>query len=528
MRWGMNKFRFPMTLAAFLFAASLSPAGVHLPVPYLPQPDNQTCLPTCLTMTLHFLGRSDLTSATVFRLHKRTNYDRFNLPGILKDYNLYGLPNWYELGWTRKTVEHELDLGRPVILGCNQGKYGHFVLAIGYTDSGRLIIHDPTKRAPGYEIGGPDSEIAWEDLLWRGGCIVRPEPFPEAPAISGTLVETTSPRRLAPGQEFTAEFDIRNNGREAWPGEVYLAPVVPETSPTAYRASAFRPAAGWISPERAAAPDRAGIRPGEVARFRVPLVAPRVTKVTPFLERWNLVDGNGRVFSSHWQTGPGDYQIYTKGTVEAPTTRTWTLPLEETGRDGKPALAWSTKAGAITAAKDTPATTGGAPIWQLVSPGRRYDCAWLGDPSWTDYRVEALVYCELRAAEEKIGYERVGIFLRDGGDRCGDTKDGVELGQCYAMTFDTDDGGIRAGGVDNGGIDDFRPGKRFKLAESGWHRFAIRCEGDTLTYELDGAEFWKGKDATVKSGDCGVYYKTGFSDPAKTRGIRFAEFRAVK
>ena len=175
-----------------------------------------------------------------------------------------------------------------------------------------------------------------------------------------------------------------------------------------------------------------------------------------------------------------------------------------------------------------PRAPDGLTALQLVTPGRTYDSAWVGDPQWSDYRVEAWVWCEYRPGEEAQGWDRVGIFARDNGDRAGDTKDGVELGGSYAMTFDTDDGGVRAGNIDNGGIEDFRTGPRHKITETGWHKFSIRCAGDTLTYELDGREFWKGKDKLLKSGDCGVYYRTAFLEPGRSHGVIFAGFNVGK
>ena len=313
-------------------APTIAAGGVHLPVPYMRQPDDQTCLPTCLTMALHFMGRVELTSPTVFAFHKRTNYDRYNLPPMLREYGLYGFPSWYERNWTRKTVEKELDAGRPVILGCNQGRYGHFVLAVGYTGDGRLIINDPSIRKPGYEIGGPHSTIRWEQLLWRGGCIIRPDEFAGTPRLSGTCTESTAPRRMTPGETAEALFEVKNNGADPWPAEVYLAPVEPESSPTQFRRSALMDGEKWISPERAAAPDRKAIAPGEKALFRVPLRAPQTEAPAIFMERWNLVDSTGRRLGDSFLAGPGDYQMFSKVVVEL--KRAFDLPLVETAKDG--------------------------------------------------------------------------------------------------------------------------------------------------------------------------------------------------
>jgi len=357
--------------------------------------------------------------------------------------------------------------------------------------------------------------------------ILRPEPFPVRDAISGTTAETTAPRRVKPGETFTVEIAVRNNGTVPWPDEVYLAPIVPETSPTQMRDSAFRPEKGWLSKYHAAAPDKKNLATSDTAVFCFPLTAPQVSEPTAFIERWNLVDANGRGWGSSYLAGPGDYEMLTRITVDPPRGP-WTLPLVETTTGTKPVLNWATRAGTLTAAASSlPPVPGGLKAFTLHDATSTTASAYLGDTDWSDYRVEAWVYCDLRKAEGKTGYDRVGIFLRDQADRAGDTKDGAQSGAAYAMTFDGDDGGIRAASIDGGGIDDFRPGARFKLTESGWHKFAVRVTGNELIYELDGKEFWRGRNRLFSKGDCGVYYRSSFT-PEKSGGVSFAGFRVEK
>lgn len=504
-------------------------AAVNLPVPYLEQPDDQTCLPTCLTMALHFMGREPLTTQTVYRFHPRTNYDRYNLPGMLKEYGLFGLPSWYELGWTKETVKRELDAGRPVILGCNQGRYGHFVLAVGYTADDRVILNDPTGPSPGYPLGGDHAAYRWDELLWRGGCIIRPGPFPDPPPTSARVLQTTFPKRMLAGETAEAVVAVQNNGREIWPGHAVLAPVNPfapisETTAPKHRRSPFYDEASWISPTQAVAADREQIATSETALFKFKLRAPNVSRDTTFKETWNIVDGNGRWFSDSWLAGPGDWQI--APTIVVSPKREWNLPMAEKPEGGKPSLPWQVKFGALTAmpeSPDTPKTTESA--LQLLTPGHNHDAAWVGDATWADYRVEVMVYCDYRPGIEKKGWDRVGLFVRDNGQHCGDTKSMTESGECYAMTYDSDDGSVRAASILNGGVEDFRRGPRLRVRESGWHRFTIECRGNTIRYELDGTEFHVAKDRTLKNGECGVYYRTAFNDPALARGIRFADFR---
>jgi hypothetical protein len=523
--------RTAMTILAALLAAQLQAGGVNLPVPYIAQPDNQTCLPSCLTMALHFMGRVDLTTQTILKFQPRTNYDRYNLPGILADYGLYGLPSWYELGWTKETIQHELQLGRPVILGCNQGAYGHFVLAVGYTDDGRLIVNDPSKKAPGYALGGDHKTVDWEKVLWRGGCIIRPEPFPEAPPVSGKLVQTTCTRRMVPGETADAEIAIRNTGRGPWPEQVWLAPIQPMaplsgTTVPKEQVSPFYTAGSWVSPLRVAVPDKKSLATSDTAYFRFKIKAPQALKATTYKQHFNLVDGNGRWFSDSWLAGPGDWEVFLK-VIVAPKQE-WALPLIETAADGKPALPWNVKFGALESDTQTTAPPEKQPVLRLFTPGRTHDTAWMGDPAWSDYRVEAWVYCEMKADKESDGFERYGIFVRDNGEHDGDTKNMTELGESYAMAFDSDDGSLRAGHITNGAIEDLRKGPRHHIKETGWHKFAIRCKGDELTYELDGQEFWKGTNRSYKAGEFGVYYRNMFASQQNASGIRFAGFKAEK
>jgi hypothetical protein len=158
--------------------------------------------------------------------------------------------------------------------------------------------------------------------------------------------------------------------------------------------------------------------------------------------------------------------------------------------------------------------------------------AWVGDPNWTDYKVQAWLYCELRPGEKPGAFDRVGIFARDNGQHRGATKDEFEIGSSIAMTFDSDDGSVRAGDVVNGVIGDFRK-EWYHIKESGWHLFSVACKGQTVTYELDGKPFHVQEHVRgAKHGDCGVYYETTFnfenqSPGDVSHGVSFAGFKAT-
>jgi len=516
-----------LAVAVVLVALPASGA-VRLPVPFMEQPDDQTCLPTCLAMTLHWFGRSELTTEVVQALHKRTRYDRYNLPTIVRDYGLYALASWHELAWTPATIRAELDMGRPVILGVNQGRYGHFVLAVGYEDDGRVVIHDPTLASPGYALGGAFKAVDWKALLWRGGAIIRPEPFPAPPAVSVRPLDSTAPAVLRAGERGVIEWELSNNGTAPWPnGLVVVALGDPWSSPTVERESPFFVADEWPSASRVALLP-GGLEPQGRTRVTVPVRAPETDKPRTFLERFGvrMDHGQGPWLNESMLGGPGNWALSARIVVEP--LADWVLPMDGLTADGKPSPRWQARFGSVAADPETTAPPDGAAPLRLRTDGHPWDVAWLGDNSWADYEASAWIYCEFRPLEADEGFERVGLFVRDNGQRRGDTKDEQEIGGCISMTYDSDDGYLRAGDVDNGGVGDFRPAPRYKITQSGWHHFAIRCAGGQITYLLDGKIFHEQKIRHRGSGACGVWYKSAFGDAGRLRGVRFAGFRVVR
>lgn len=526
-----------MVMAGMLGGGGFAGAGVHLPVPYMSQPDGQTCLPTSFMMALNFMGRIDeFSSDTIQMLHKTCQYNRFNTPALAREFGLYALPNWHNLGWTRETVEHELDMGRPVVLGINSGRSGHFILAIGYTDDGRLIINNPT-AAGASSIGGGHTTIDWSDIIWRGGIILRPTPFPEPPALSGVAVgrsgyplESPIELRLTEGDDAKVSFTLVNNGRVAWPEELYLVPVDPDSSPTQALKSPL--AEGWIAADRVTEA-LSGLDPETSGVVTFKVKAPEVSETETFLEYFQLVDGEGNWFGTSWLAGPGNRNMGVRMIVLPKDRPEVTLPLIGKVENGKPALPWNAKFGEVEILDSftTAPPTGGA-VARLLTPGHVSDAAWLGDPEMEDYRIEAWVWCEIREeTTQSQGYERVGIFARDNGQHMADTKNEAEIGHCLEMAFDSDDGSLRAGNVYNGAIRDYRE-IRFHVKKSGWHHFSITCDGSTVSYELDGKPFHTEKNVrNYRKGECGVFYNGEFYSESpimmENRGVIFSELKVT-
>ena len=499
-----------------LFARPLL-GDVKLEVPYIEQPDNKTCLPTSLAMVLHYKGKIELNNDIIFKLHKRTKYDRYNVPDIVKEYNLYALPCWYELGWNEDTLKRELDAGNPVITGCDLGRYGHFVLIIGYTNDGKWILHDPTGKSPRYPLGGKAAEVDWNVLNWRGGVFIHSKPFPE-PQISGKLMKITGPDILAPGEIGEVRFEIMNNGKKQWPEELYLVPVKPLFSSSAMPnpESVFYNDS-WLTPSRVMRINK--VPPGQTARFAFKIKSPRKSKPASFREYWNILDSKGQRLSQESVSGPGLLDMNVKVLVEP--HETWQFPIMEKMQDNKPSLDWHVKFGSL---KKSDVSNNNKNALSLYTPGKKYDAAWIGNSTWSDYKVEAMIYCEYRPDEKPMGWERIGLFARDNGDHAIIVKNYQESGDLYCMTYDSDDGRLRAGNILNGLIADFHPKPYVYIKKSGWHKFSILCSGNSITYELDDKPFYQAQSKIRMNGSCGVFYSSTFDKMDLIHGISFYGF----
>ncbi|HOE63207.1 MAG TPA: C39 family peptidase [Candidatus Sumerlaeota bacterium] len=500
----------------WFWAASISWCFVDLPVAYIKQPDGQTCLPTCLTMALHYKGKCELTTDTIYMLHKETRYNRYNLPKIVSRYGLYALPCWYELGWNAQTLKEELDAGNPIITGCDVGRSGHFVLIIGYTDDGRWIIHDPTSKWQGYALGGKHNIVPWEAFNWRGGVFIHDKPFPE-PKISGRVIRVSAPSIMRPAEIAEVKISIRNNGSQPWQSPIFLESVEPSFTSFIRRESPFFFEGTWANRSRVLkAP---ALQPGETAEMAFKIQAPQIAQAASFREFYNLLTEEGKPLSFEPVSGPGIFEMSPKILVEPKFPKP--LPFAETLKDGMPSPFWSVKFGSL----NLDSSTTKPKALRLLANNQHYNAAWVGDSSWSDYTAECMVYCDYRPELKAKGWDRVGLFVRDNGDHAADRNNYFESGEFYCMTYDSDDGRIRAGNVMNGGIDDFHPKPFIYLKKSGWHKFAIKCKGETIAYELDDTPFHTEKDDLRTTGSCGIFYKTNFEDRMLTHGALFAEFR---
>lgn len=142
-----------------------------------------------------------------------------------------------------------------------------------------------------------------------------------------------------------------------------------------------------------------------------------------------------------------------------------------------------------------------------------------GDFGDADYTVEADVYCEYRPGDAGDGFERYGLFARDSGTGAfGLSSYGG--GNCYALTFDSDDGRVRAGMYLNGALSDFLSAAPMYSPASAWHRFRIDCYGSTIEYRFDGDLIASVDDATHARGYWGLGYHEFFATNSNIHGTR--------
>jgi Phosphodiester glycosidase len=153
-----------------------------------------------------------------------------------------------------------------------------------------------------------------------------------------------------------------------------------------------------------------------------------------------------------------------------------------------------------------------------------YETVSIGEYGDTDYAVEAWVYCDYRPDVAVDGFERVGIFARDGGNG---NFDSAQLGggNCYALAFDSHDGRIRAALLRDGKLTDFCQSAPVARTASAWRLFRIECRRQRVRYLLDGKEIAEINDNTHRSGRAGIGYHEYFSNDENRRGAIIESFR---
>lgn len=170
-----------------------------------------------------------------------------------------------------------------------------------------------------------------------------------------------------------------------------------------------------------------------------------------------------------------------------------------------------------------PSPTGDQDVMHLTSTRSdlRYESASVGNVSDANYAVEADIYCDYLGANIS-GDEIGGIFARDDGTGMWDYKS-FNGGHAYIMAYATDNGFLYMGKVDGGVIKTLLSNER--ILEDGWHTFRIECEGDQISYYLDGALQGTVTDTDYKAGRAGVATSSNFVDDANKHGLYVDNFK---
>lgn len=150
-----------------------------------------------------------------------------------------------------------------------------------------------------------------------------------------------------------------------------------------------------------------------------------------------------------------------------------------------------------------------------------------GDFADANYMVEADIYCEYRPEAASNGYERYCLFARDSGTGGLGLTSSYGPGNCYALTYDSNNGRVRAAKYVNGAISDFRDSNRVFMASTAWRRFRIECLDSTIRYRVDGALIAEVTDTSHARGYFGIGYHEFFSNNAYIHGTRADNFAAI-
>jgi len=147
----------------------------------------------------------------------------------------------------------------------------------------------------------------------------------------------------------------------------------------------------------------------------------------------------------------------------------------------------------------------------------------VGDLADTDYAVEAQVYCEYRADVSGNGYERYGIYARDNGNNAFSLTS-YGGGNCYCLTYDSNNGRVRAGKIVAGVLSDFLPTPLY-YTSSAWRKMRIEAVGPNIRYYLNDALLASVLDTTFTRGYSGIGFHELFSTNSNMHGTRADNFR---
>ena len=190
-----------------------------------------------------------------------------------------------------------------------------------------------------------------------------------------------------------------------------------------------------------------------------------------------------------------------------------------------PRLTWTAAFTPPVVQRFAPASPGGEGYVVVIQdPAGGTDSIRLGLPTDRDYAVQADVYCEYRPQLAAQGFERVGVFARDGaaGAFVGTNS---RAGACYALTWDSDTGRLQCLVVAGGAVTALEPTPVY-LPSTAWRQLRIEAAGGRLTFVVDGQVVLTARDGTFSAGQFGIGYREYFGDNRLMRGTRADNFMA--
>jgi hypothetical protein len=200
------------------------------------------------------------------------------------------------------------------------------------------------------------------------------------------------------------------------------------------------------------------------------------------------------------------------------------LPLSDDFTQGGRSLPWDEKFSLNPVIEFAPPAPGGdGRVMQVRNPEGGFETASVGSGGDSDCAVQSWVHCDHRPEVAADGFERVGIFARDDGNANFDSVD-LGGGNCYALTFDSDTGRIRAARIVEGEITDFREGDPLMEPSDGWRLFRIECTGDRIRFLVDGEVVADVTDGEHRRGRGGVAYHERFGTEGVESGGHFDSF----
>lgn len=171
--------------------------------------------------------------------------------------------------------------------------------------------------------------------------------------------------------------------------------------------------------------------------------------------------------------------------------------------------------------------TGGGPAGlQVLNPDGGFETVSVGGAGDHNYTVTTKVLCEYRPELAADGFERVGIFARDDGNGNFDSTT-LGGGNCYALTFDSNDGRIRAGVIVDGVFTDFLESSPHFAPSTAWRRFEIDCRESIVTFSVDDEVLASVMDSTYSHGRFGIGYHEYFNSDLNIKGTLADNFSAI-